>query len=70
VSGVVIHAALALTPPSFPEALGIWVSETFQAAWMLVYGVLFIIPLITVYGTMWALSNLAGRIRRGRGFHR
>ena len=65
-SGVVIRAALALTPPSFPEALGIWVSETLQAAGMLVYGVLFIIPLFTVYGTMWALSKLAGRIRRGR----
>jgi hypothetical protein len=64
-------AALSLTPPSFPEALGIWAGETLQvAAGMLVVGVLYLVPLFTVYGTMWALSKLAGRIRRGRGSQR
>lgn len=59
-------AALWVAVPSFPEALGIWVVETLQmGAWLLVCGVIFLAHLFVVYGTMYALSKLAGRIRGG-----
>ena len=60
-------ASAVLTATSFPEALGIWLGETLPiVAWLLVGLVMACVPIFITYGTMYALSKLAGRIRRNR----
>lgn len=49
------------------EGLGSRTRLTFQASASLLVGmILFTVPLVVAYGTMFGLSKLAGRIRRGR----
>ncbi|HEU4884984.1 MAG TPA: hypothetical protein VFT45_22180 [Longimicrobium sp.] len=56
-----------LADTSFLEGLGTWARLTLQFSVHLFVGILFLmVPLIVVYGTMFILSKLAGRIRRGR----
>jgi hypothetical protein len=57
----------ALADVSFLEGLGIWAVRTLQMAGWLLIGLLMAgVPVFAVYGTMFALSKLAGRIRRSR----
>jgi hypothetical protein len=52
---------------SFLEGLGTWARLTFQfSAWLFIGLIFFMVPLAVSYGSMFALSKLAGRIRRGR----
>lgn len=64
-------AAMALMAanesPSFAEALGMWLSGLLEAASMALFGFLYItVLLFIIYGTMYALSKLAGLFRKRR----
>ncbi|WP_420128284.1 hypothetical protein [Longimicrobium sp.] len=52
---------------SFPAALGIWAWATLEMAGLLVAcGLIIAVPLGVVFGIMFALSKLAGRMCRLR----
>jgi hypothetical protein len=58
-------AALAVSP--FVETLGTWLEGVAMVAiWLLICLVIACVPIFVAYGTMFALSRIAGRIRRGR----
>jgi hypothetical protein len=60
-------AVAALAIPPFIEALGTWLGGIARVAfWLLICLLIASVPIFVVYGTMFALSRIAGRIRRGR----